>query len=87
MTAPPWGHKPPPVDDPQEFWNAPPPESSARLTYWLRRYSEGSWVPNNRLRSECGQCQARMLGIYIWEAYNVMCPLERAYERKVLGRG
>lgn len=87
MTTPPWGHKPPPVDDPERYWCDPPPEVSPRLLYWVSRYFGGTWIPNKRLRAECGQCQADMLGIYYWEAYNIMYPLERAYERKVLGRG
>lgn len=84
MTAPPWGHKPPAVDDPERYWGGPPPEPSARLTYWLARFEAGTWRPNRRLRVECGQCQAFILGIYIWEAYNVIYPLVARYEREVL---
>lgn len=87
MVAPPWGHKPPAVTDPQRYWLEPPPKPSERLRYWVRRYCEGSWVPNNRLRTRTGEGQAWELGIYIWEGYNIMYPLQRHYEREVLGRG
>lgn len=75
MTAPPWGHKPPPVDDPEDYWTSPPPELSPRCQYWVRRYREGTWHPNRRLRVECGNCQAGILGVYVWEAREVIAEL------------
>jgi hypothetical protein len=85
VVAPPWGHKPPAVADPELYWLNRPPEPSERLLYWLRRYFEGSWMPNKRVRTQTGEGQAWMLGIYIWEGYNVTRPLVRRYEREVLG--
>lgn len=87
LTTPPWGHKPPPVDDPQRYWSNPPPEQSSRCAYWVRRYTEGSWVPNKHLRRLGYFGAAGWLGVYLWEYWHVFRPLEAHYEREVLGRG
>lgn len=72
MSAPPWGHKPMPVADVDEYWNSPPPEPSARCAYWTRRYRDGTWRPNKWVRREGYYSQAEILGVYIWEAINVI---------------
>lgn len=73
MTAPPWGHKPPAVDR-YAYWRDPPPEPSPRLTYWMRRLTEGSWHPNKYLRREGYDTAAEITGVYIWEWWNVLGP-------------
>jgi hypothetical protein len=75
MTAPPWGHKPPPVDDPTAYWNDPPPTPSARCTYWLQRHADGNWRPNRRLRIEGYHTAAEQLGVWIWEYLHTIRPL------------
>ncbi|MDQ0791990.1 hypothetical protein [Streptomyces sp. B1I3] len=75
MTAPPWGHKPPPVDDSEQYWNSPPPEPSARCHYWLRRHRERTWTPNRHIRREGYHAAAEQLGIWIWEYLNLIRPL------------
>jgi hypothetical protein len=75
MTTPPWGHKPPPVDDIQRYWGDPPPEPSERCVYWLRRYREGSWRPNKHLSVQGYYGTASWLGVYIWEAINIFYPV------------
>lgn len=80
MTAPPWGHKPPRVDDVQRFWADRPPVLSERCRYWVRRYREGSWRPNKYVRMESYYTRAEVLGIYIWENIHVIAPLVREYE-------
>ena len=74
MTTPPWGHKPPAVDDFARFWADPPPEQSERLTYWLRRLDEGSWKPNKYLAMLGYWPSSDWLGIYIWEYINILWP-------------
>ena len=75
MTTPPWGHKPPAVDDRYRYWLESPSEPSARCMYWVRRLREGSWRPNKYLLRECYDCRASKLGVYIWEANHVLAPL------------
>lgn len=87
MTTPPWGHKPPPVDDPERYWRDPPPEASPRLTYWVNRYQQGTWIPNKHQRRQGYYSAAERLGVYLWEYLNVIRPLESHYEREVLSRG
>lgn len=79
MTAPPWGHKPPPVDDVMRHWLEPPPEPSARCLYWQARYRDGSWAPNKYLMRQGYHGSAEWLGVYIWEWLHVMWPLCRAH--------
>ena len=74
MTAPPWGHKPPPVTDRYQYWTAPPPALSARVEYWLKRLADGTWKPNKRFNRECGDCRAGWLGIYLWEYQHIIEP-------------
>lgn len=80
MTTPPWGHKPPAVDDETRYSHEPPPELSARCRYWLRRYRAGHWRPNRRVRRQGYHNLAAVLGIYIWEGLHVMRPLMWADE-------
>lgn len=75
MSEPPWGMKPPPVDDIEQYWNEPPPEPSARCAYWARRYREGSWSPNKWVRREGYYGRAAMLGVFIWEATHTIAEL------------
>ncbi|WP_157865021.1 hypothetical protein [Streptomyces prasinopilosus] len=75
MSAPPWGHKPPPVDDATAYWTQSPPAPSPRCTYWLRRHTEGTWRPNRRLRIEGYHTAAEHLGIWIWEYLHLIRPL------------
>lgn len=83
MTTPPWGHKPPAVDDVQRYWGDPPPQPSERCLYWLRRYREGSWKPNKHLAVQGYDGRACCLGVYIWEAVNVFYPLiDEDYKRR-----
>ena len=74
MSAPAWGHKPPPVDDHYRYWTEPPPEPSDRLRYWLRRLNEGSWHPNRHIMCEGYDTSAHVLGVYIWEYLHVLGP-------------
>jgi len=75
VSAPPWGHKPPPVDDVTTHWNEAPSVMSPRCGYWLQRYDSGTWRPNRRLRTEGYHAAAEHLGIWIWEYLNVVRPL------------
>ncbi|MFD7705681.1 hypothetical protein [Streptomyces sp. NPDC059786] len=75
MSAPPWGHKPPAVEDVTTFWNEPPPASSPRCGYWLQRYDDGTWKPNRRIRTEGYHVAAEHLGVWIWEYLHVIRPL------------
>ena len=75
MPAPPWGHKPPAVDNPERYWIDPPPVMSERCAYWLRRYREGTWRPNKYLAAEGYHSRAEKLGVYIWESVHVFAPL------------
>ncbi|MEU1434043.1 hypothetical protein ABZ438_08080 [Streptomyces sp. NPDC005786] len=75
MTAPPWGHKPPAVTDPEQHWNTPPPAPSARCQYWIRRHRDGTWHPNRLIRREGYHSAAEHLGIWIWEYLNLIRPL------------
>jgi hypothetical protein len=74
MTSPPWGHKPPAVDDIQLYWTGPPPTLSPRVQYWLKRLSDGTWKPNRRFRIEGYYGRAQYLGVYLWEYWNVVLP-------------
>lgn len=65
--------KPPRVADHYLYWTEPPPEESARCTYWLAKIKDG-WRPNRRLRGECYDCSSEILGIYIWEYFNKFQP-------------
>jgi hypothetical protein len=75
MTGPPWGHKPPKVDDHYRYWRDPPPELSPRVEYWLRRIAEGSWKPNRWFWTEGYDDQCQILGVYMWEYLSLICPL------------
>lgn len=74
MTAPPWGHKPPAVDDHYAYWVNPPPALSPRVEYWLRRLADGTWVPNRRFRVEGYDARTAWLGVYMWEYFNIIGP-------------
>ena len=75
MTATPWGHKPPPVDDVTTYWTLAPPAPSPRCAYWLRRHRDGNWQPNRRLRTEGYHAAAEQLGVWIWEYLHLIRPL------------
>lgn len=75
MSAPPWGHKPPRVDDAMTYWNQAPPAISPRCGYWLTRHATGTWHPNRRLRTEGYHAAAEQLGIWIWEYLHMIRPL------------
>jgi hypothetical protein len=75
MSEPPWGPKPPPVDDVERYWIEAPPSPSPRCAYWVRRYREGSWRPNKWVRREGYHSRAEMLGVYIWEATHTIADL------------
>lgn len=74
MTAPPWGHKPPAVDDSYRYWSSPPPEPSPRVAYWLRRMDEGSWHLTAQLGGNGRDFMAEWLGVYMWEWLEVIWP-------------
>ena len=74
MTEPPWGHKPPPVDDQYTYWTEPPSQLSPRVEYWLRRLADGTWTPNKYFNRECNQCRASWLGVYVWEYDHIIGP-------------
>jgi hypothetical protein len=82
MTAPPWGHKPLPVDDVMRYWGEKPPEQSARCAYWIERWEQGTWRPNRRVRREGYHGAAELLGVYVWEYWNVMRPLMAEDEQR-----
>ena len=75
MSAPPWGHKPPAVDDATRYWTQPPAAPSPRCLYWLHRHDTGTWQPNRRLRTEDYHTAAEHLGIWIWEYLHLIRPL------------
>jgi hypothetical protein len=75
MTAPTWGHKPPPVPKPIHFNCAPPPELSGRCLYWLRRADQGNWRANRRFWEQEDEGRAILLGAFVWEVRNVIVPL------------
>jgi hypothetical protein len=58
--------KPPAVDDIYRYWSDQPPDRSERCAYWLAQIDKG-WLPNKRLRAECRDCSASILGVYLWE--------------------
>lgn len=72
---PPWGHKPPAVNDIQQCWTTPPPELSPRVEYWLRRVADDDWRPNKYLLREDYYGASTWLGVYIWEWINLLRPL------------
>lgn len=74
MTAPPWGHKPPAVDDVQTYWVDPPPALSPRVAYWLKRLNDGTWKPNRRFHVQGYYGRAQYLGVYLWEYWHVILP-------------
>lgn len=75
MTAPPWGHKPPAVDDIQTFWSEPPPDLSPRVEYWLKRLVDGTWKPNRIYNTQGYYGRAQWLGVYLWEYFNIIYPV------------
>ena len=75
MTAPPWGHKPPAVDDVQAYWSEPPWRLSPRVEYWLKRLTDGTWKPNRRFNGEGYHGSAEYLGVYLWEYFNIIYPV------------
>lgn len=73
MTAPPWGHKPPKVDDIYQYtFPTVPPEPSPRMVYWGTRLRAGTWTPNRWILGEGWDGRAAILGIYGWESVNVL---------------
>lgn len=75
MSEPPWGHKPPRVDDVTRHWTQAPPALSPRCDYWITRHREGTWRSNRRLRAMGYHTAAEHLGIWIWEYLHVIRPL------------
>lgn len=75
MTAPPWGHKPPPVDDATAYWNEAPPAMSPRCGYWTTRHHYGTWRSNRWIRRQGYHAAAEWLGVWIWEYLHVIRPL------------
>lgn len=75
MSAPPWGHKPPAVDDVTIYWDEPPHELSPRVEYWLRRLTEGTWVPHHEFNALGYDDRAEYLGVYLWEYFNIIYPV------------
>lgn len=75
MSEPPWGHKPPPVDDVTAYWIEAPPGMSPRCDYWLRRHHAGNWRPNRWIRREGYHAAAEQLGVWIWEYLHIIQPL------------
>lgn len=62
------------VKDCTEYWTTPPPNPSARCTYWVERIKNG-WRPNRRV-NQMGFGEASLFfGIYVWEYRNVIIPL------------
>jgi hypothetical protein len=82
MPEPPWGHKPPAVDDHYRYWVEPPPTLSPRVEYWLRRLSDGTWKPNRRFQMQGYDGRTSWLGVYMWEYFNIILPLLREYEER-----
>jgi urease accessory protein UreF len=82
MTAPPWGHKPPAVDDVYRYWVSPPPEQSPRVAYWVRRLDEGSWHLTARLAEQGWDFMADWLGVYLWEWTWIILPKCREIESR-----
>lgn len=80
MTTPRWGHKPPAVDNPEDYWGSAPPEPSVRMIYWARRWRNCEWSPNRYLLRECSDCRSRMLGIWIWEANHALQAIAMLHE-------
>jgi len=75
MTAPPWGHKPPPVDDATAYWVTVPPVISPRCNYWISRHHAGTWRSNRWVRRQNYHGAAEWLGVWIWEYLNMIRPL------------
>lgn len=88
MSTPPWGHKPPKVDDVTRYWMSPPPELSPRVQYWLKRISDGTWKPNRWFETEGYHNRVEHLGVYMWEYFNIIYPIlydEQPDSRVVIG--
>ncbi|MFG3127361.1 hypothetical protein ACGFZU_06625 [Streptomyces tendae] len=75
MSAPPWGHKPPPVDDVATYWTSKPPAISPRCNYWIMRHHNGTWRANRWLRRDGYHTAAERLGVWIWEYLHLIRPL------------
>lgn len=62
---------PPRVTDGERYWTTPPPEPSARCTWWVERIRSG-WKGNKRTRTLGYYARADYFGVYIWEQLNVL---------------
>jgi hypothetical protein len=72
VTAPRWGHKPPPSTTPRPTGTTRrPPCRHAAAT----GSHAGSWQPNRWIRREGYHAAAERLGVWIWEYLHVIRPL------------
>ncbi len=71
---------PPRVDCNEAYWSDPPPQLSARCSYWVLRFAKG-WRPGRRIRHMGYQEATFFYGVYVWEFSNVLAPMLRAVRR------
>lgn len=76
MTRPP---TPARVKNMEEFWQYPPPEPSARLSYWIDKLSSVSWQPNRRLSCHGYWYASEFYGVWVWEYTRVLSPVANTW--------
>lgn len=74
---------PPRVADIQAYWTDPPPEPSARCTWWRERISAG-WRPNKRVSAMGYHEAAEYFGVWIWEYVEVLSPMLQSAQRNAM---
>lgn len=55
-------------------FGGPPPERSARCTWWCGRIEAG-WRPNSRIQTMDPDTAAGYFGVYDWEYIHVLYPM------------
>lgn len=63
------------VKNVETYWTEPPPEQSARCTFWINCINNNGWRPNRRVSTMGYSERTRFFGVYIWEYLNVLSPL------------
>lgn len=66
-------HAPPRVGGDEKYWSEPPPERSARCSWWVERINRG-WRRNRRIASMGYYTASEYFGVHIWEYINVLSP-------------
>jgi hypothetical protein len=67
--------KPKSVEDITAYCSDPSPARSARCDYWLYMFAQG-WKRNRRLSRMGYYESANFFGVFIWEYFNILMPVE-----------